>query len=213
MESRVKLLGHAAHPMLVMFPLGALGFSVASDALHSCPGNVGTPKRRLRRSISGSPLPCSPLRWGPSTGSRSSRRPAPSASDSGIRHHPQLAELARAFARDLPGEIHVQLYATPAGTQTFGGHYDDEDVFIAQTVGTKDYYLRDNTVARTRSALEQPDFSAVRHERSALMIAQLIPGDWLYIPSRWWHLVRSIEDALSISIGVIPRRSGRVNTG
>jgi uncharacterized membrane protein len=34
MESRSKVLGHAAHPMLVMFPLGALGFSVASDALH-----------------------------------------------------------------------------------------------------------------------------------------------------------------------------------
>jgi uncharacterized membrane protein len=38
MESRVKFLGHAVHPMLVMFPLGALGFSVASDALHSWSG-------------------------------------------------------------------------------------------------------------------------------------------------------------------------------
>jgi uncharacterized membrane protein len=35
MDSRSKLLGHAPHPMLVMFPLGALGFSVASDALHT----------------------------------------------------------------------------------------------------------------------------------------------------------------------------------
>jgi uncharacterized membrane protein len=38
MDSRIKLLGHAPHPMLVMFPLGALGFSVASDALHICLG-------------------------------------------------------------------------------------------------------------------------------------------------------------------------------
>lgn len=38
MDSRIKVLGHAPHPMLVMFPLGALGFSVASDALHTCLG-------------------------------------------------------------------------------------------------------------------------------------------------------------------------------
>lgn len=35
MESRTKVFGHAVHPMLVMFPLGAFGFSVASDALHT----------------------------------------------------------------------------------------------------------------------------------------------------------------------------------
>jgi uncharacterized membrane protein len=35
MDSRIKVLGHAPHPMLVMFPLGALGFSVASDVLHT----------------------------------------------------------------------------------------------------------------------------------------------------------------------------------
>jgi uncharacterized membrane protein len=38
MESRVKLLGHAVHPMLVMFPLGAFGFSVTSDLLHGWSG-------------------------------------------------------------------------------------------------------------------------------------------------------------------------------
>jgi len=38
MESRIKLLGHAAHPILVTFPLGALGFSVASDLLHTLRG-------------------------------------------------------------------------------------------------------------------------------------------------------------------------------
>lgn len=35
MESRVKILGHPVHQVLVMFPIGALAFSVASDALHS----------------------------------------------------------------------------------------------------------------------------------------------------------------------------------
>lgn len=120
------------------------------------------------------------------------------------RHDPELAELARAFARDLHGEVHIQLYATPAHTQTFGWHFDFEDVFIAQTLGTKDYYFRDNTVARHLVPGPRPDFSVISRETSQLLSATLIPGDWLYIPSRWWHLVRSVEDALSISIGVVP---------
>lgn len=123
------------------------------------------------------------------------------------RHDEKLAELARAFAQDVPGEVHVQLYVTPAGTQTFGWHFDFEDVFIAQTAGVKDYYFRDNTVARQASFCSNPDFGAVRRERSALFWAKLIPGDWLYLPTRWWHLVRSVEDSLSISVGVIPHAS------
>lgn len=119
------------------------------------------------------------------------------------RHDEKLAELAEAFARDVPGEVHVQLYVTPAGTQTFGWHFDLEDVFIAQTVGSKDYYFRANTVAR-HSGFNPPDFSAIRRERSALQCAHLIPGDWLYLPTRWWHLVRSVQDSLSISVGVLP---------
>lgn len=120
------------------------------------------------------------------------------------RHDPALAELARCFAEDLPGEVHVQLYITPAGTRTFGWHYDFEDVFIVQTAGSKDYYFRDNTVARDVPAGPHPDFSAVRRETSPLYSSRLIAGDFLYIPRRWWHLVHSVEDALSISIGVIP---------
>jgi 50S ribosomal protein L16 3-hydroxylase len=126
------------------------------------------------------------------------------------RHDERLAELARTFARDIPGEVHVQLYVTPAGTQTFGWHFDTEDVFVAQTMGAKDYYFRDNTVARDGSSVIAPDFSVVRLERSPLFCAQLIPGDWLYLPSRWWHLVRSVEDSLSISVGVYPHQESGV---
>jgi 50S ribosomal protein L16 3-hydroxylase len=120
------------------------------------------------------------------------------------RHDARLAELAQAMAVDLPGVVHVQIYATPAGTQTFGWHFDSEDVFIVQTAGAKDYYMRRNTVA-PRSPEEYPDFETVRRETSPLVAARLLPGDWLYIPARWWHLVHSLEDSLSISIGVLHR--------
>lgn len=121
------------------------------------------------------------------------------------RHDARLREVAAAFDRDLDGVTHVQLYATPAGTNSFGWHYDFEDVFVAQTRGMKDYYFRDNTVARHTRLGELLDFSVVKNERSQLMAAQLVAGDWLYIPSRWWHLVTCSEDALSMSIGVMPR--------
>jgi ribosomal protein L16 Arg81 hydroxylase len=36
------------------------------------------------------------------------------------------------------------------------------------------------------------------------MTATLVAGDFLYIPSRWWHMALCKEDALSISVGLMP---------
>lgn len=120
------------------------------------------------------------------------------------RHTPELAAVAAAFGRDLPGEVHLQLFVTPAGTNGFGWHYDFEEVFIAQTEGIKDYYFRDNTVDRQVVRGQQPDFSRFRAETSPLGTARLIPGDWLYLPARWWHMAKCVETSLSISVGVLP---------
>lgn len=120
------------------------------------------------------------------------------------RHDAGLAALASAFSAVLPGEVHIQLYATPAGTNSYGWHYDFEDVFIVQTEGIKDYYFRDNTVARDTLLGDRLDFTTFRAEKSPLFSSQLLSGDWLYIPARWWHLVKCVQDSLSISIGVMP---------
>jgi 50S ribosomal protein L16 3-hydroxylase len=121
------------------------------------------------------------------------------------RNSALFAELGRSFAADVTGEVRVQLYATPAGTQTFGWHFDLEDVFVAQTAGVKDFCFRDNTLARQPiERTSQLDFSAIQYETSKLFTARLVAGDWLHIPRRWWHLVRSVEDSLSISVSVMP---------
>jgi 50S ribosomal protein L16 3-hydroxylase len=112
-----------------------------------------------------------------------------------------LSRLASAFGSTMGAEVQIQLFVTPAETYGFGWHYDAEDVFIVQTAGTKDYYFRENTVS-SRVCSGPPDFSQVRDETSPLQTARLIPGDWLYIPSRWWHIARCVEDSLSISVGV-----------
>jgi hypothetical protein len=115
------------------------------------------------------------------------------------RQLPELAALASSF-REI-GTPHVQAFVTPAGKHGFGWHYDDEDVFIAQTVGVKDYYFRANTVAADEPA--RPDmFSRFSAESSPLCTATLVAGDFLYLPARWWHMALCQEDALSISVGV-----------
>ena len=119
------------------------------------------------------------------------------------KHDAGLAGLVERFERVLPGEVHIQLYATPGGSNSYGWHYDFEDVFIAQTAGVKDYYFRANTVAVDAVLGDTLDFTSVRNERSPLMSARLVAGDWLYLPARWWHLVKCVEESLSISVGVM----------
>lgn len=120
------------------------------------------------------------------------------------QHDAGMLAVAEGFAKLLPGEVHVQLYITPADTNSYGWHYDFEDVFIAQTAGVKDYYFRANTVARDTVLGDWLDFARVREETSPLLASQLVAGDWLYLPSRWWHLVKCRVHALSISVGVMP---------
>ena len=122
----------------------------------------------------------------------------------GERYDAGLGAFAAAIARDLPGEVHLQLFVTAADSHGFGWHYDFEDVFIVQTAGVKDYYFRANTVDRDTPRGQQPDFEQVRSETSPLQTARLHPGDWRYIPARWWHVALCHEDSLSISAGVFP---------
>ena len=124
-----------------------------------------------------------------------------------VRHaercHPTLRAIADAFVAEL-GEAQVQLFVTPGGTHGFGWHYDDEDVFIAHTLGVKDYYFRANTVAADEPARGSV-FGRYRDETSALCAATLVAGDFLYVPARWWHMAVCQQTSLSISVGVTPR--------
>jgi hypothetical protein len=126
------------------------------------------------------------------------------------RHDPGLAEVATAFGE--LGTAHVQLFVTPGGTHGFGWHYDDEDVFIAQTAGVKDYYFRENTVAAEQTARPEV-FARYREESSPLQTSTLVAGDFLYLPARWWHMAVCREDALSISVGVKRHDTGTRSGG
>ncbi len=125
----------------------------------------------------------------------------------GERHDPDLRKWAAAFARDVGGPATIQLFVTPAGTHSFGWHYDAEDVFLVQTAGVKEYFLRQNTVNPVPTLRNMPRNLKYEKETSPVHACTLVAGDWLYIPSGWWHVARCIEDSLSISTGVLSPRA------
>lgn len=122
------------------------------------------------------------------------------------RHHLALAELAAGFAADFGAPVNIHFYATPGGNWGFGWHYDAEEVFIVQTAGRKEYKLRKNTV--NPWPLEETMPRDLRYEREImpLMRCPLAAGDWVYIPSGYWHRGESEpgDIALSLAIGVMP---------
>jgi 50S ribosomal protein L16 3-hydroxylase len=116
-----------------------------------------------------------------------------------------LARLAASLEADVAGSAQVQLFITPPRSYGFAWHFDDEDVFIAQVRGTKTYYFRDNTVARVPA--EPAAFRRFARETSPLCAATLVAGDFLYLPSRWWHMAVASDESWSISVGVMPVRA------
>jgi ribosomal protein L16 Arg81 hydroxylase len=119
------------------------------------------------------------------------------------RHDAGLAELAAGFRRDFWAEIDVHAYCTPGGCPGFGWHYDAEEVFVLQTLGTKEWQLRKNTVNPWPLVETLP--ADMRHEREIMPLVRctLAAGDWLYIPTGWWHRTEAAEESISLSVGVL----------
>lgn len=119
------------------------------------------------------------------------------------RHSAALAELAARFEADFLAPIDVHVYCTPAEKPGFSWHYDAEEVFILQTEGTKDWWLRKNTVNPWPLVETIP--ADMRYEREIMpaMHCTLKAGDWLYIPAGYWHRTSAPELSTSLSIGIL----------
>jgi hypothetical protein len=120
-----------------------------------------------------------------------------------VRSAERFCPFARALADNLSGKLgpsRVHLLATPPRAEA-AWHYEDDHVFIVQTVGVKDYYFRPNTVASDVPASAK-GFAAHGRETSRFWSARLRPGDVLYLPTRWWSRSCSDQDTLSLAIGV-----------
>jgi 50S ribosomal protein L16 3-hydroxylase len=121
------------------------------------------------------------------------------------KSHGPLELLARDFAHAFHTPVDIQLYCTPDGHNAFGWHYDVEEVFIIQTAGSKQYHIRPNTVHPNPLVTSIPKDQGYEREQTELGITvTLLPGDWLYIPSGWWHVARTQSASMHISIGLMP---------
>ena len=117
----------------------------------------------------------------------------------------RLSELALDFQKGLHSKVDIQLYCTPDGHNAFGWHYDVEEVFIIQTKGSKAYSIRPNTIHPNPLISSIPKDLGYEKEKTPLEIkVTLEEGDWLYIPSGWWHIARTQKESMHISIGAMP---------
>lgn len=117
-----------------------------------------------------------------------------------------LRKLAQDFAESFHTEVDIQLYCTPEGHNAFGWHYDVEEVFIVQTRGSKEYTIRPNTVHPNPLVTSIPKDLGYEKEKTDVAIkVTLEEGDWLYIPSGWWHVARTKKESMHVSIGLMPR--------
>jgi ribosomal protein L16 Arg81 hydroxylase len=91
----------------------------------------------------------------------------------------------------------------PGGAAGFGWHYDAEEVFVLQTEGTKHYRLRKNTVNPWPLVETLPDDMQFERESMPLLRCTLNAGDWLYIPTGYWHATQAESDSISLAVGVL----------
>jgi ribosomal protein L16 Arg81 hydroxylase len=118
---------------------------------------------------------------------------------------PVLREVCEDFKKSFHTDVDIQLYCTPEGHNAFGWHYDVEEVFILQTKGSKSYSIRPNTVHPNPLVKSIPKNLGYEKEKTPMEIkVTLEEGDFLYIPSGWWHIARTERESLHISIGLMP---------
>jgi 50S ribosomal protein L16 3-hydroxylase len=120
------------------------------------------------------------------------------------KHDPELGRLAAGFREDFAAPVNVHVYCTPAERSGFRWHYDPEDVFIVQTHGTKEYQLRKNTVNPWPLLEQMPKDLKYEREVQPFWTCVLRAGDWLYIPTGWWHSARGVEgESITLAIGLM----------
>lgn len=115
------------------------------------------------------------------------------------RIHQQVAKLMGGLLQH-PGGFQFNGYFSPQGTQAFGLHNDDGDVFILQISGGKHW-----RVQTSPSKPNSMEFSggAEKEVDAEYLEAMLEPGDMLYIPIFHKHEARAVgSHSASVSMTV-----------
>jgi ribosomal protein L16 Arg81 hydroxylase len=114
---------------------------------------------------------------------------------------PKLGLLCRVLAAELGHRFQINLYLTPANGQGFTPHWDNHDVFILQTVGSKNWKIEKQR--RLLPGKEQSMGDEGRELREDLHSFVLEQGDLIYIPRGFVHAAEcESEPSLHITLGV-----------
>jgi 50S ribosomal protein L16 3-hydroxylase len=76
-------------------------------------------------------------------------------------------------------------------------------VFVLQTAGAKEWWLRKNTVNPWPLVETLPHDMQYEREIMPVMRCSLRAGDWLYVPNGYWHRTAASELSFSLSIGIM----------
>ena len=105
------------------------------------------------------------------------------------RFWPPLVRLSRDLELALTHPVQVNAYITPPASRGLGVHHDEHDVFVLQVYGCKRWDVHD------------PD----GRPEDRLVVAELAPGDSLYIPQRFPHAAWTAATAsVHLTVGVVP---------
>jgi bifunctional lysine-specific demethylase and histidyl-hydroxylase NO66 len=105
------------------------------------------------------------------------------------RFWPPLTRLSRDLELALTHPVQVNAYITPPASRGLGVHHDEHDVFVLQVYGCKRWDVHD------------PDETS----GDRLIVAELTPGDCLYIPQRFPHAAWTARTAsVHLTVGVVP---------
>ncbi len=122
--------------------------------------------------------------------------------------HESLMQIGETLAQTFAASIGANIYCSFQGVQAFGTHFDNHDVVVVQTGGTKVWNLYEN---RADNPIENfPDDAATRRwfEQSRGSLMQQVTmraGDVLYLPRGWYHDALATDGpSLHVTFAITP---------
>jgi ribosomal protein L16 Arg81 hydroxylase len=114
---------------------------------------------------------------------------------------PKLSLLCRVLAAELGHKFQTNLYLTPANGKGFTPHWDNHDVFILQTVGSKNWKIeKQRRVSPGKGETMDDQSRELRGDLDSFVLEQ---GDLIYMPRGFVHAAEcESEPSLHITLGV-----------
>lgn len=114
------------------------------------------------------------------------------------RHDSKLGRLAKGFRRDFHSPCSVHLCLTP--DSHFGSDWERgaKEVFVFQTQGKMEFSFRRNSTQPGSIWGKQGCGGGAL----PMVTCSLSPGDWLYLPSGYWHRGKAEEDSITLTVAI-----------